>query len=152
MSQPSESSSPRKQPPSLHEIARTTRYPVEAFAFVRRGLDYTVHSTHENVEDLSDEQRHVSGKQLCQGLRDYAVDQYGNLARTILKRWNIHRTEDFGRIVFAMVQSGLMQATENDTIGDFDSVFDFDGAFTCEIPVEHVPLSDPHQGTEQPEP
>ncbi len=151
MSQSSDSSHPRKQPPSLHEIARTTRYPVEAFAFVRRGLDYTVHRTHEDIESLSDEQRHVSGKQLCQGLRDYAVDQYGALARTILKRWNIHRTEDFGRIVFAMVESGLMQATENDTVRDFDAVFDFDGAFSSEIPVEHVPLSDPHQGTEHAE-
>ena len=63
------------------------------------------------------------------GLRDYAVAQYGRLALTVLRRWNIHRTEDFGKIVFAMVEAGLMRTSEEDTMEDFQGVFDFDEAF-----------------------
>ena len=124
---------------TLLEIAAATRYPIDAFQFVRRGLDFTVHRIHANPEQLPDAQRHVSGQQLSSGLRDFAVHQYGDMARIVLRRWNITRTEDFGRIVFAMVEGGLMQATEGDSIHDFDAVFDFTEAFEYPIPMERVP-------------
>jgi uncharacterized repeat protein (TIGR04138 family) len=58
----------------------------------------------------------------------------------MLSRWNIQRSKDFGHIVFAMVEGGLMQATEEDTIRDFDQGLNFDTAFDVAIPVENVPL------------
>jgi uncharacterized repeat protein (TIGR04138 family) len=131
---------------SLAQIAAATRYPIDAFHFVRRGLDFTVHRIHANPEQLSDAERHVSGQQLSTGLRDFALLQYGGMARIVLRRWNILRTEDFGRIVFAMVEGGLMQATQGDSIHDFDALFDFDKAFESPIPVDRVPpegLADP---------
>jgi len=73
--------------------------------------------------------RHVSGEQLCNGLRDFALQQFGLLARTVLNRWNITNCEDFGRIVFAMVESRILAKTEDDSIDDFRDVFDFDAAF-----------------------
>jgi len=126
-------------PKCLSEIAAGTKYPIDAFHFVRRGLDYTVHRIHVNPESLSEEQRHVTGRQLSEGLREFALEQYGFLARTVLRRLRIHRTEDFGRIVFAMVEGGHMQATESDTPRDFDSVFEFDAAFTVDIALDAVP-------------
>lgn len=123
---------------TLRDIADASRYPIEAFQFVRRGLEYTVHQVHEDPETLEEGERHVDGRQLCEGLRDFAVEQYGRLARLMLRRWNIHRTEDFGRIVFAMVEGGLMQATDSDTMRDFEDGFAFDEAFTVAVPVEHV--------------
>ena len=84
----------------------------------------------------------MTGQQLCEGLRDFAVQQYGMLARTVLNRWHIERTEDFGRIVFAMVEGGLMHATEGDSVRDFDHVFDFGAAFDAEVPVDRVPLEE----------
>lgn len=128
------------QPQTLHEIARSTRYPLDAFHFIRRGLDHTVRHIHANPEELTERERHVSGRQLSEGLRDFAIEQYGGLALMILRRWRIRRTEDFGRIVFAMVDGGLMQATEGDSIRDFDAVFDFDDAFNIPIPLDHVPV------------
>jgi uncharacterized repeat protein (TIGR04138 family) len=125
-------------PKSLRELAARTPYPLDAFHFVRRGLDYTVHRIHKHPEKLPEHRRHVTGRQLSQGLRDFAVDQYGLLARTVLERWRIHRTEDFGRIVFAMVEGGLMQATPSDTVRDFDSVFRFDEAFATSIRLDTV--------------
>lgn len=133
---------------SILDIARQTRYPVGAFHFVRQGLDFTVNRLHKNPESMSEEQRHVSGRDLTEGLRDFAVEQYGRMARTMLARWNIHRTEDFGRIVFAMVNNGLMQATENDSIRDFEDGFDFDTAFAVEIGLDDVKLEDARNGVQ----
>ncbi len=118
-------------PQKLTTIAKETNYPPDAFLFVQRGLDYTVRRAHgEMDEDQEHSSRHVSGEQLCLGLRDLALDEYGLLARTVLKRWNIHSCADFGRIVFAMVDAKMMQKTDDDTIADFEEVYDFAEAFT----------------------
>lgn len=132
---------------SLREAAAQTRYPLDAFHFVRRGLDYTVHRAHPHPEQLSEQERHVSGRQLSEGLRDFAIDQYGHMARTVLRRWRINRTEDFGRIVFAMVDAGLMQATESDTLKDFDAVFDLDESMDAPIPLDRVATEDVEHDT-----
>jgi uncharacterized repeat protein (TIGR04138 family) len=51
------------------------------------------------------------------------------MARTVLRRWNITGTLDFGRIVFALVEAGHMQKTDDDTLDDFKNVYDFRNAF-----------------------
>ena len=104
-------------------------YPLQAFAFVQEGLRDTVDSIRANEPDLPEAGRHVSGQELCIGLRDYAVKQYGLLAHTVLERWSIRRTEDFGRIVFALVEAGMMHKTDEDSLDDFRGVFEFDEAF-----------------------
>ncbi len=107
--------------------AKVGPYPPEAYEFVQRGLAHTAQIVHgeKDVED----NRHVSGQQLCLGLKDFAIKQYGLLARTVLNRGNIRKTEDFGRLVFAMIEAGLMRKTDEDTLEDFIGVFEFDEAF-----------------------
>lgn len=105
------------------------RYPLEAFEFVRHGLNQTVHQIHGEAKARSEHACHVSGQQLSWGLRNYAVQRYGIMAKTVLYHWGIRRTNDFGRIVFAMVESKLMQKTDDDDVRDFDNVYDFDTAF-----------------------
>lgn len=119
-------------------------YPLQAYQFVRDGLGHTVSLVHGAGAGVGggagagassggggrdEDSRHVSGQQLCRGLKDFAIKQYGLLARTVLSRWGITTTEDFGRIVFAMIEAGLMRKTEDDTLEDFREVFDFDEAF-----------------------
>lgn len=110
-------------------------YPLEAFAFVQKGLGYTVERIHQVGQgsqagmERSDLGRHVSGQQLCLGLRDFALDRWGMMAPAVLETWNVRRTEDFGRMVFAMIEHGLMSKTPQDTLDDFRAVFDFDEAF-----------------------
>ncbi len=106
-------------------------FPREAFQFVRDGLAHAVEMTHGEgqVGDDTDESKHVSGQQLCLGLRDYAIEKYGRLARTVLDHWGLRSTDDFGRIVFAMVEVGLMRKTDEDTPEDFANVYDFAEAF-----------------------
>ena len=112
-------------------------YPPEAYAFIQQGLSFTVQKLHGKVKDPK-ANRHVSGPDLCEGLRELALNQWGRLARTVLKRWNITTTLDFGRIVFAMVEAGLMQKTDDDTLEDVRNVFDFRAALENEykIPCE----------------
>lgn len=107
-------------------------YPPAAFLFVQEGLRHTVESMRDNEPDMPDHGRHVSGAELCFGLRDFAIEQFGPLARSVMRSWNVRRTEDFGRIVFALVEAGCLRKTEDDHIEDFQGVYDFDEAFTPE--------------------
>lgn len=122
----------------LLSVARQTKYPIDAFLFIQRGLDFTVTHLHgkrtvKAAVDESDESRHISGKQLCMGLRDFALDQYGFMAQAVLRRWRITSCEDFGQIVFAMVQAEMMRKTPEDRIEDFNDVFDFAEAFSPQM-------------------
>lgn len=78
------------------------------------------------VEKLN---RHVGGRELCWGLRDFALERWGMLARIVLDDWNITSTADFGRIVFTFIEHDLMQQQEGDSIRDFEDVYNFAEAF-----------------------
>ncbi len=109
-------------------------YPREAFEFVREGLHVTVSSVlvhaHAGGEGFSTpDSHHVSGQQLAIGLREHAIERFGMLAPAVLRHWNVLRTEDFGRIVYAMIDSGLLSKTADDSIEDFAGVYEFDEAF-----------------------
>ena len=126
---------------SLEQIVEEVGlYPIEAYEFIHSGLAYTVQKKHGPITDptqIKDPKKaekekksyHVTGRDLSEGLREFALLRWGMLARTVLKRWNITRTEDFGRIVFALVENGHMSKTEKDTTDDFKNVFDFATAF-----------------------
>ena len=73
--------------------------------------------------------RHVSGRQLCWALRDYALHRWGMLAQAVLESWGIESTADFGRIVFAYINHDMMQKQPEDGITDFDDVYSFEEAF-----------------------
>lgn len=109
-------------------------YPPEAFEFVQQGLAFTVQKLHGSKASPK-ANRHVTGQDLCDGLREYALGHWGFLARTVLRRWNITSTLDFGRIVFALVEVGQMQKTDDDTIDDFKDVYDFRTAFETDYHV-----------------
>jgi uncharacterized repeat protein (TIGR04138 family) len=122
-------------PKDLPAVARSTKYPLDAFVFVQRGLDDTVRRVHGEPKPDADPANHVTGQQLSLGLRDFALLQYGLLARTVLRRWHINSTEDFGQIVFAMVEGGLMKKTAEDSVRDFSGVYDFEEAFSPSVQI-----------------
>lgn len=119
----------------LREIMQSAGgFSPDAYRFLRDGLVHTVRMVHGDdavsiVDDDDDESRHVSGRQLCLGLRDYAIDRYGPLAKTVLNRWGLTCTEDFGKIVFALIDAKLMRKTDEDSLEDFRDVYEFDEAF-----------------------
>ena len=124
---------------NLLSFARKHNYSLGAILFVQRGLDFTVRRIHgemamEQIGDLQKTaKRHITGRQLCAGLRDFAIEQYGLLALAVLRRWNIQSCEDFGRIVFAMIDSKLMKKTDEDSIEDFINVYNFEDAFSPKL-------------------
>ena len=73
-------------------------------------------------------ERHVTGQELCEAIRRYALEQYGYMAKTVLNSWGLHSTSDFGEIVFNLIRVGQMRKTPSDTRVDFDNVYDFDTA------------------------
>ena len=108
--------------------AKAGPYPTTAYRFVREGLSRTVERS-QGLES-SEADRHISGQQLCMGLREFAIERYGLLAPVVLQSWHVHRTDDFGRIVFAMIDAGLLTKTPQDSFEDFRGVFDFGEAFS----------------------
>tara|TARA_X000000368_G_C22872486_1_gene641532 strand:+ start:298 stop:720 length:423 start_codon:yes stop_codon:yes gene_type:complete len=113
-------------------IARGTHYSPAAFSFVQEGLGYTAGLFADidfDESGLGELGRHVSGRQLCMGLRDYAIEQFGLLAPVVLRNWGVFRTEDFGAIVFHMVELELLRTSPQDSEDDFRSVFQFDEVF-----------------------
>jgi len=102
----------------LEKVAeKDPRYKIDAYLFVLNGLNHTV--------SRFEKPRHVNGKELSEGLREYAIDQFGPLARTVLESWGVAKTEDFGNIVFNLIKAKLLSKTEEDSIEDFRDVFEF---------------------------
>lgn len=108
-------------------VAANPRYHREAYLFLREALDFT-HKT-LGKEGKGSANRHVSPQQLLEGIRQYALEQYGPMALTVFEEWNIRTCKDFGEIVFLMIEHGLLAKTEKDTREDFESGYDFHEAF-----------------------
>lgn len=118
-------------------IRAQSPYPHDAFVFVQEGLEFTVQQVYgRDTMNREPGACHVTGDELCHGLRDYAIRKYGLMARSVLAHWNIVRTEDFGRIVFAMVDAGLWSRTDEDSLEDFRGVYGFDEAFSADTVLE----------------
>ena len=114
------------------------RYPFEAYVFIFEALRYAQNELGMGAEGPSEPvaepepeavEHHVSGQQLCEAIRRYALEQYGYMAKTVLNRWGIHGTSDFGEIVFNLIRVGQMRKTPSDARVDFDNIYDFDTAF-----------------------
>ena len=119
---------------AVQEICLTEhRYKPEAYLFVMAALHATVGAVPEHPGALSGPRigagRHITWQELLQGIRTYGLDQFGPLTQHVFKHWGITTTEDFGRIVFLLVEAHLLKKTEEDSIADFQNVYDFSEAF-----------------------
>jgi uncharacterized repeat protein (TIGR04138 family) len=127
-------------------VARDTRYHRDAYHFVRSALD---HAQKPLSKAKSTAVSHVTGQELLKGIRDYALEQFGPMSKTVFEEWGVHRCEDFGELVFNMVDQGLLSKTETDSREDFKGGFDFHEAF-CKpfIPAGKPSLPLPSASTE----
>jgi uncharacterized repeat protein (TIGR04138 family) len=105
---------------------RNPAYDEAAYIFVLAALNYV-------IERLP-APRHISGRELAEGVRDLALDRFGPMARTVLEHWGIQETRDVGEIVFALVECNVLIKQDEDTPADFADVFDFDAAFESPYP------------------
>lgn len=107
--------------------ANDPRYNIDAYFFLRDALDFTTHNL--NKQSKNTNERHVSGQELLEGIRKYTIQEFGPMAKTVLHSWGINKTEDFGEIVFNLVNSGKLGSTNDDHIEDFANGYDFQNAF-----------------------
>jgi len=101
--------------------AEDPRYKPDAYEFLMQGLYFT--------QSKLKRQGHLSGKELAEGLRDFAIEQFGPMAKTVLEHWGIHKTQDFGIMVFNMIEKKLLSKNDDDHCQDFDDVYGFEEAF-----------------------
>ena len=105
--------------------AKDPRYTSDAYLFVREALDHTQKAIAKSARRV----RHVTGQELLAGIRQFALEQFGPMAKTLLEEWGIHRCDDFGEIVFNMVEVGWLAKTDKDSRADFQDGYGFDDAF-----------------------
>ncbi len=106
-----------------------TRFDRKAYDFVRQGLDHTVKEVKRKQPERTGKSQHVTGAELLNGIRHYALDQYGPLAKTVLNKWGVRRCSDFGDIVFNLIEYNVFSKTESDRREDFAEIYDFEEAF-----------------------
>lgn len=102
-------------------IEKDPRYKPQSYAFVMGALDFTLRRLKKP--------RHISGRELLEGIKKLAKEEFGPMAMIVFEHWGIKNTEDFGHIVFNLVEAGIMSKTEEDSIEDFKDVFDFTKEF-----------------------
>lgn len=134
--------------PIAELLRRDKRYHFEAYLFVFQALRFAqqelgMGAPHpaESEEGDDEPERHVTGQDLCEAMRQYAEREYGLLAKCVLNHWGVSRTGDFGEIVFNLIEIGQMRKTPEDRREDFDDVFDFNTAFgrKCEFSAPDSP-------------
>lgn len=105
------------------------RFDRKAYDFIRLGLDHTVKELKKKEGARVSRSRHVSGPELLDGLRIYALEQFGPLAKTVLNSWGVRSCSDFGDIVFNLIEYNVFSKTEEDRREDFANLYTFEDAF-----------------------
>ena len=114
-------------------VLRDTRYPREAYVFLRSALDFT--------QALHNRTGHVSVTELLDGIRQYTLKEYGPMSMLVLEEWGIRTCADLGELVFNLIEEGELRKTDQDRREDFATGYDFFEAFRKPyLPSEPRPL------------
>jgi len=125
----------------LYDICqKDPRYDLEAYLFLREALEFTARKCKKASKGPL---RHVSGRELAEGFRDYALEQFGPITFAVLAKWGIHCTEDIGVIVFNLVEAGELGKTEKDSPADFVNLYDFKEVFEKPFTPQKVTRENP---------
>lgn len=106
---------------------RDRRYSRNSYYFVLDALDFTIETL--GRDSLTGASRHVGGKEMLEGIRELAAEEFGPMATVVLERWGIHTTEDVGEVVFNLIDIGLLSRRPSDSRLDFADGFEFERAF-----------------------
>src|ERR671929_402033 len=107
-------------------VAGDPRYQREAYVFLRDALDFT---TKQQKKLKGTTVRHVAGPELLEGVRQYALKEFGPMVTTVFTYWGVRTTEDIGHMVFNLIGAGIFGKTDEDSIDDFKNVYDFGDVF-----------------------
>lgn len=130
-------------------VASDARYQRDAYVFLRDALDYT---TKQQKKARGTTVRHVAGPELLEGVRQYALKEFGPLVTTVFESWGIRRCEDIGHMVFNLIDAGVFGKTEEDSMEDFKAVYDFEEAFVKPFAPDKPTAAKPPPGLPAPKP
>jgi uncharacterized repeat protein (TIGR04138 family) len=119
-------------------VATDPRYSREAYVFLRDALDYT---TKQQKKIKGAPVRHVAGPELLDGVRQYALKEFGPRVITVFSYWGVRTSEDIGHMVFNLIGAGIFGKTEEDSIEDFKNVYDFQEAFVKPFAPQKPPVT-----------
>lgn len=108
-------------------VAADARYTRDAYIFLRDALDFTIKQKKKNKEETGS--RHVSGPELLEGIRQFALKEFGPMVPTVFEYWGVRKCEDFGQMVFNLIKAGVFGKTDSDSLEDFSGGYDFHEAF-----------------------
>ncbi len=140
--------------PLLTLLQEDDRYRLEAYQFVSEALAHAQNmmqvgkstgKTKSVQAPVRRRERHLSGQQLCEAIRDLAIEQYGYMAQAVLRSWGVCSTADFGEIVYNLIRIGKMKKSTSDRREDFDNVYDFEQVFCKDFKIAQRPES-PQEG------
>lgn len=127
---------------TIHAIVRQDpRYPFQAYLFMLQALEHTQKrlgrgSSLEPESGEAQEEKHVSGLELLEGVRDLAVREFGLMARVVFKLWGIRKTDDVGNLIFNLIEAELLSKTDKDTRQDFHNQFDLEKTLVDSFSIE----------------
>jgi len=121
-------------------VASDPRYQRDAYVFLRDALDFTT-KQQKKVKGVS--VRHVTGPELLDGVRRYALKEFGPMVMTVFENWGVRSCEDIGNIVFNLIGAGVFGKTEEDSIEHFKNVYDFEEAFVKPFAPEKPSITQP---------
>lgn len=121
-------------------LAQDPRYDREAYIFLRDALDFTIKQQKKNKEEPT---RHVTPEQLLDGVRNYALKEFGPMVPTVFDYWRISHCQDVGEIVFNLIRSGVFGKTDSDSIEQFKKGYSFHAAFVEPFLPASVKAEDP---------
>ncbi|HZV33499.1 MAG TPA: Minf_1886 family protein [Verrucomicrobiae bacterium] len=116
-------------------LAKDRRYHRDAYLFLREALDYTRKMLDRDAKAEKSGRRailreqHVSGQQLLEGIRELALEMFGPMVITVFEEWGVRSCQDFGEMVFILVENQLLKKTDKDSRADFENGYDFKDAF-----------------------
>ncbi len=128
--------------PLVKLVQADRRFPLQAYLFLFEAMEYAQKHLgwgteavsepvpgEDELEESEEPHRHLTGQELCEAIRRYALEQFGYMARCVFRCWNIHSTGDFGEMVYNLIRIRQMRKTPQDRREDFDNVYDFETAF-----------------------
>ncbi len=120
-------------------LKRDKRFDPHAYFFLKDALDFTLKRI---AESNGGQARHVSGPELLAGCRDYALEQFGPMASTLMNEWSIRKCQDLGDMVFHLIEEQVFGKQDSDKKEDFSEVFDFQASLiTPFVPARHRAVS-----------
>lgn len=121
----------------LAQLSRSDRrYEPEAYEFVCHAVIFAQKRLLAGRKPTSMDECHLSGRQVLDGIREFALDQFGRLAAVVFRCWGIHRTDDLGQIIFRLIEAQILQGSQQDSLDDYHDAFDFDEVFVDQYRIE----------------